>query len=71
MTERGARHCQREAQRYTIGPSQLRWDGQALHIAIDEITVPIPRRVKGTVRVEPQGLFNFSTPLDAMITDCP
>ena len=66
MTERGARHCHREAHRYTIGPSQLRWDGQALHIAIDEITVPIPRRVKGTVRIEPQGLFNFSTPLDAM-----
>ena len=65
MTERGARHCHREAQRYTIGPSQLRWDGQALHIDIDEVTVPIPRRVQGSVRIEPQGLFNFSTPLDA------
>ena len=69
MTERGARHCQREARRYTIGPSQLRWDGQALHIDIDEITVPIPRRVRGSVRIEPQGLFNFSTPLGSGYLD--
>ena len=27
--------------------------------------MPIPHRLQGRVRVHPQGLFNFSTPLDA------
>jgi carotenoid 1,2-hydratase len=65
MTERGARHCQREANRFTIGPSQLHWDGHGLNIEIDEVGVPLPRRIRGTVRVTPDRLFNFSTALDA------
>ncbi len=65
MTERGARHCAREAERFTIGPSQLHWDGQALTISIDEVGVPLPRRIRGTVRVIPDQLFHFSTALDA------
>jgi carotenoid 1,2-hydratase len=65
MTERGARHCSRSATEFNIGPSQLHWDGTTLTITIDEVGMPIPRRIKGTVRVRPQGLFNFSTPLDA------
>ena len=64
MTERGARHCQRDANRFTIGPSQLQWDGHALTITIDEIGIPLPRRIRGTVRVIPDRLFHFSTPLD-------
>jgi carotenoid 1,2-hydratase len=32
MTERGQRHCARSAREFTIGPSQLRWDGNALVI---------------------------------------
>jgi len=40
MTERGAQHCHRDAQQFTIGPSQLRWDGQALVIDINEVGVP-------------------------------
>lgn len=64
MTERGARHCSRNADRFRIGPSQLHWDGQTLIIDIDEIAVPLPRRVQGQVRVTPQRLFTFSTALD-------
>ena len=64
MTERGAQHCHRDAQQFTIGPSQLRWDGQALVIDINEVGVPFPHRVKGQVRVYPLGLFNFSTSID-------
>ena len=30
MTERGARLCHRDDKQFTIGPSQLRWDGNAL-----------------------------------------
>ncbi|MEI7784340.1 MAG: carotenoid 1,2-hydratase [Betaproteobacteria bacterium] len=65
MTERGARHCQRDASHFQIGPSQVSWDGQALCIDIDEIGMPVPWRVRGQVRVYPQQLFNFSTPLEA------
>ena len=64
MTERGARHCAREADCFTIGPSQLQWDGQQLTIHIDEVGVPLPRRIRGTVRVVPEQLFQFSTALD-------
>jgi len=65
MTERGARHCSREAQRFCIGPSQLHWDGHALHIDICEVGMPIPHPIRGRVRLHPHQLLNFSTPLDA------
>ena len=65
MTERGGQHCHRDAHQFTIGPSQLRWDGQSLVIDINEVGVPFPHSVKGQVRVHPQGLFNFSTAIDA------
>ena len=66
MTERGQRHNARSAERFVIGPSQLHWDGAALHIDIDEVGVPIPHRVRGRVTVHPQQLFDFSTPLDKL-----
>jgi carotenoid 1,2-hydratase len=65
MTERGQRHCNRDQTDFNIGPSQLHWDGSALTINIHEVGMPIPHRIQGQVRVHPQGLFNFSTPLDA------
>ena len=65
MTERGARLNHRESDWLTIGPSQLRWTGSSLDIHIDEIAVPLPRRLRGTVRLHPQQLFGFSTALDA------
>ena len=64
MTERGARHCHRDDTQFTIGPSQLRWDGNALVIDIDEIGVPLPHRVRGQVRVHADTWFDFSTPID-------
>ena len=64
MTERGQRHCSRDTSEFVIGPSRLHWDGSALTIDINEIGMPIPHRLQGRVRVHPQGLFNFSTPLD-------
>jgi carotenoid 1,2-hydratase len=66
MTERAKRFNNRSASEFVIGPSQLRWDGQALHIDIKEISVPIPRKVVGRITVHPEQLFNFSTPLDIM-----
>lgn len=64
MTERGRRRISRSAHEYRIGPSRLHWDGAALTIEIDEVAVPLPRRVRGTVRVIPQGLSRFVTALD-------
>ena len=64
MTERPQKSIQRSAHEFVIGPSCLHWDGRALHIDIDEWSVPIPRRIKGRISVYPEQLFNFSTPLD-------
>jgi len=66
MTERGKRLCHRDATRFSIGPSQLHWDGQALQVQIDEVCVPVPQRIRGHIRLEPQRLFDFSTPLDPL-----
>jgi carotenoid 1,2-hydratase len=65
MTERGRRHMQRSAHEFIVGPSRVRWDGQALVINIDERSAPLPQRVRGQVRVHPQGLCRFVTGLDA------
>jgi carotenoid 1,2-hydratase len=65
MTERGLRQLARSATELNIGPSRLRWDGQALVIDIDEISTPLPRRVRGRVRLHPQGLCRYLAPLDA------
>ncbi len=54
MTERGRTRIARSETSFTVGPSALRWEGDTLVITIDEISAPIPRRVKGTIRVTPQ-----------------
>jgi carotenoid 1,2-hydratase len=64
MTERGRRHIQRDASEFRIGPSRVRWDGRALEIDIDEVSVPVPRHVLGRVRVLPTALCRWSTALD-------
>jgi len=65
MTERGAGQVQRSARRFQIGPSSVTWDGQALCFEIDEWAVPLPRPVRGRVRVVPQALCRFACALDA------
>lgn len=51
MTERGRRHVRREPERFVIGPSELVWDGSGLTIRFEEICAPVPKRLKGEVRV--------------------
>ena len=53
MTERPRSAVGRAAESFTIGPSHLSWDGEALTIQIKETTMPIPSRIRGTVRVVP------------------
>ncbi len=65
MTERGRRWMQRSRSEFQVGPSRLHWDGSALHVDIDEIAAPVPRRVRGRIVLRPQALCRFSTALDA------
>lgn len=53
MTERGRGALRRSADRLEIGPSSLRWDHGGLTIDVDEISSPLPRHIRGTIRVEP------------------
>lgn len=66
MTERPDDSVTRNLSEFVIGPSRVHWDGEALHIDIDEWTVPFPRRIRGRVSVYPEQLFDFSTPLDPL-----
>jgi carotenoid 1,2-hydratase len=65
MTERGRGALQRDASHFTVGPSALAWDGETLTIQIDEITAPIPSRLKGTIRLRPRALSGWTFALDA------
>lgn len=53
MTERGAAALRRGAGWLAIGPSILVWDHTGLTVSIDEVAVPLPRRIRGTVRLVP------------------
>ena len=64
MTERGAASVQRSAEHLQIGPSQLQWRGDHLQIDLNEISVPLPQRVRGQVRVYPDALCTYANALD-------
>jgi carotenoid 1,2-hydratase len=65
MTERGRSAVHRSASEFQVGPSRMQWDGQGLKITVDEVANPLPRRVRGTIRVLPHALSRFLAPLDA------
>jgi carotenoid 1,2-hydratase len=56
MTERGRGRVSRGADILHIGPSSLRWDRGTLVIDLDEVGAPLPKRIRGTIRVTPEGL---------------
>jgi len=64
LTERGAADVARSTDQLTIGRSGLRWDGTALHAAINEITAPWPTRLQGRLRLVPQSLVGISHSID-------
>ncbi len=51
MTERGQRSLRRSATVFEVGPSRIERQDDGLVISLDEIAVPLPRRVRGTIRV--------------------
>lgn len=65
MTERGKHWISREPTRFTIGPSSMRWEDGALVIDIDEVTVPLPSRLRGQVRLTPSAICAHEVRLDA------
>lgn len=64
MTERGRKHVHRSANTLLIGPSELAWHADVLRIHIDEMTVPLPARLRGEVRVQPLAMLNRVFDLD-------
>lgn len=54
MTERGSAGLSRDDDHLAIGPSRLTWDGGRLMAEIDEVSVPLPRRLRGRIRVTPE-----------------
>ena len=64
MTERGRDSVQRDKSWLQLGPSSLEWDGDCLTIKINEIAAPLPKRLRGIVRVHPTALHDTSYPLD-------
>ena len=68
MTERASRHVHIEADLFKVGPSSLSWDGRELTINLDEITLPMPARLRGRVVVTPSALWRESYALDAAKT---
>jgi len=64
LTERGRGALERTAETLSIGPSALHWDGSALTIDIDEVTAPVPRRLRGRVRLHPGALVKQPIALD-------
>ncbi|MFO0205513.1 MAG: carotenoid 1,2-hydratase [Betaproteobacteria bacterium] len=64
MTERAHRHMRRSAREFSVGPSFIAWDGNALTVSFDEWSVPLPQRVRGRVRLHPAGLCRHVTHLD-------
>jgi len=64
LTERVKASLQQGRTALQIGPSAVAWTGSALNFAIDERAVPIPRAVRGTVRVEPVSMCDRVFALD-------
>jgi carotenoid 1,2-hydratase len=53
MTERGRADLSRDRDTLRIGPSRVTRDGDDTVFHIDEIGAPLPRRIRGTVRLRP------------------
>lgn len=53
MTERGKGALDDGPDHFSVGPSALHWEGDTLVIDVNEVTVPLPSRLKGQIRFTP------------------
>ena len=65
MTERGKNALDNGPDHFTVGPSSLHWDGTTLVIDVDEVTVPVPSRLRGQIRFTPNAQQPTSFTLDS------
>jgi carotenoid 1,2-hydratase len=65
MTDRRRHALRRGADHLEIGPSGLSWDGTELTVRIEEVTAPIPSRLRGVVRLRPAALSTRAFTLDS------
>ncbi|WP_279512630.1 carotenoid 1,2-hydratase [Meridianimarinicoccus aquatilis] len=64
MTDRGRSALRQTEDSFTVGPSSLHWDGNALRIDIDEISAPpVISRVRGTITLTPRAVTTVELPL--------
>ncbi|MEM0945311.1 MAG: carotenoid 1,2-hydratase, partial [Pseudomonadota bacterium] len=63
MTERGQRDVRLAPERFEVGPSAMTWRDGALEIEVDEISNPLISRVRGRIRVVPEGITSVEVPL--------
>ncbi|MGL4442690.1 MAG: hydratase [Alsobacter sp.] len=64
MSERGRSRLWRDQDTLSIGPSVLRRDGDAFVIDVAEVAVPIPRPLRGRIRLSPHGLADRAYAID-------
>jgi carotenoid 1,2-hydratase len=64
MTERRAAAVRRDGASLWVGPSGLTWEGGTLTVRFDEITAPIPSRLRGEVRLRPRAVNREAFVLD-------
>jgi carotenoid 1,2-hydratase len=65
LTERNAREVARGETELAIGPSSVEWRGDELWVHFDELTAPVPSRLRGVVRVRPHDFAEDAFALDA------
>ncbi|MEM6304657.1 MAG: carotenoid 1,2-hydratase [Pseudomonadota bacterium] len=64
MTDRGTSALRQTADSFTVGPSSLRWTGDALVIDVNEIaSLPLVSRVRGTITLTPSAVTGVELPL--------
>ncbi len=65
MTERRRPDLSRGASHFAVGPSRLDWDGNALHVEIDETSAPLPKPIRGRFRLIPEVINRRAFDLDS------
>ncbi len=65
MTERGRKALHQEKDFLSIGPSSLKWEHGALVIRFDEVTAPLPSRLRGIIRLHPSAEVGDTFAIDA------
>lgn len=64
MTERKRSALEQTPDSLTIGPSRIGWDGRSLVVDVREFCFPLPRRLRGQVRITPEVGTNAIVHLD-------